>query len=74
MPNNTHINKIIYCDRTLLDMTDATALAPNIESGYSAYGADGAKINGTLVVNHIHIGSTEPSSSLGADGDIYLQI
>ena len=74
MPTNAYANKVVYFNQTLVDMTDATALAANIESGYSAYGADGAKINGTLVVNHIHTGSTEPSSSLGTDGDIYLQI
>jgi hypothetical protein len=33
------------------DTSDATAAAGNIESGYTAYGAAGTKVTGTLVKN-----------------------
>lgn len=41
-------NKVQLGDGTVLvDMTDATASADKIVSGYTAYGADGSKITGT---------------------------
>ena len=54
------------------DTTDATAGSGQILSGYSAY-TNGAKVSGSVVIQHYYTGSTAPSSSLGADGDIYLQ-
>lgn len=54
------------------DTTDATAGSDQILSGYSAY-TNGAKISGSVVIQHYYTGNTAPSSSLGVDGDIYLQ-
>lgn len=54
------------------DTTDATAGSGQILSGYSAY-TNGAKVSGSVVIQHYYTGSAAPSSSLGADGDIYLQ-
>jgi hypothetical protein len=52
MPN---VNKVIYCDQTLMDMTDATADASKIARGYTAYLADGSKATGTLDISHYYI-------------------
>lgn len=41
------INVVSYAGRTLVDMRDATATAPVITTGYTAYGADGGKLTGT---------------------------
>lgn len=41
------INKVIYGNNTLIDITDTTATADKILSGYTAYGADGVKVIGT---------------------------
>lgn len=54
------------------DTSDATATANDIVSGVTAY-VNGEKITGTLVVQKYYTGSSEPSSSLGNDGDIYLK-
>lgn len=54
------------------DTTDATAGSGQILSGYSAY-TNGAKVSGSVVIQHYYTGTTAPSSSLGADGDVYLQ-
>ena len=54
------------------DTTDATAGAGQILSGYSAY-SNGAKLDGSLVIQHYYTGSDAPDASLGVDGDIYLQ-
>ena len=48
------------------------ATTGDIVVGKSAW-ADGSEILGTLVINRYYTGSGVPSSSLGTDGDIYLQ-
>lgn len=70
---NQYKNKVVYFNETLMDISDTTATAANIQSGYSAYLASGQKVNGQLVIQHYYTGSSAPSSSLGEDGDIYLQ-
>lgn len=45
------VNKVIYGNQTIIDLTDATITGSNeadkILSGYTAYGADGSKVTGT---------------------------
>ena len=53
------VNKVIYGNRVLVDLTDATATAANIIEGYTAYGADGNKIVGTASNQTLVISDTE---------------
>lgn len=57
----------------LMDLTDTTASAGDVVSGKAFYGANGSKVTGTLTIQHYYTGTTEPSASLGVDGDIYLR-
>lgn len=45
------VNKVIYGNETIIDLTDATITgsseADKILNGYTAYGADGSKVTGT---------------------------
>lgn len=53
--------------------SDATAAAGDIVSGQTAY-VNGSKVTGDLIINKYYTGSTTPSSSLGSNGDLYLQV
>lgn len=55
------------------DVSGVTAGASDVVSGKTIVSSAGATVNGTLVIQHYYTGTTAPSSSLGADGDIYLQ-
>lgn len=45
MPN---INKVVFGNNTLVDMTDATAVSSDLMLNKTAYGASGAKITGSF--------------------------
>jgi len=48
MATNPYVNKVIFGSATLVDLTGTTATADKILTGYGAYGADGAWMDGTI--------------------------
>lgn len=47
------ISKVIFGNTTVIDITDSTVSASKLKSGETAYGADGTKITGSLVVPEV---------------------
>lgn len=66
-------NKVIYGGNTLIDLTSDTVTTEDLVQGTTAHDKSGALITGTLVIQKFYTGTATPSSSLGNDGDIYLQ-
>lgn len=68
------VNKVIFDNETLIDITDSTITADTILDGYEGYSKSGSKITGNVVVHRYYTGTADPSSSLGSDGDLYLKV
>lgn len=66
-------NKVVYYGQTLIDLTDTTATASDVVSSKYFYNAAGEKQSGSLTISTIRTGSGTPSSSLGSNGDVYIQ-
>lgn len=66
------INKVVYNNETLIDLTNDTVTTNDLVKGVVAHDKSGTKINGALVVRTVYTGNETPSNSVGIDGDIYL--
>jgi hypothetical protein len=49
MAENPHVNKVVYGDTTLIDISDTTAEQSNVLQGKYFYNASGAKVQGTAI-------------------------
>ena len=68
------VNKVNYGGRKVLDISDTTATAADVAAGKYFYNADGDKAAGTQVIQTYYTGTSDPSASLGSDGDVYLKV
>lgn len=66
-------NKVVYGGNTIIDLTPTTATAADVAQGTVFFGRDGVQTTGSLAFVTYYTGSSAPSSSLGNNGDIYLQ-
>lgn len=74
MASNPYVNKVALADgTTLIDLTNDDVTAGDVKSGILFHKPNGESGVGSLVLAHYYTGSSAPSSSLGNDGDIYLQ-
>lgn len=56
------------------DTTPTTATESDVASGKVFFKSDGSQSSGTLSFVTYYTGSSDPSSSTGSDGDIYLKV
>lgn len=67
------VNKFVYNGIVKIDLTEDTVDVDKLLSGYTAHKKDGTIITGEVDFVTYYTGSSVPSSSLGINGDIYLQ-
>lgn len=68
------VSKIVYDGRALIDLTADTVTADALLSGTTAHDKAGNVVTGVLTFATVYTGSGAPDASLGADGDIYLDL
>lgn len=66
------INKVVYGSRTLIDLTGDTVSADHMVYGTTAHDKAGNAITGTIVLQEFRTGTSEPSDSVGNNGDLYF--
>lgn len=67
------VNQVYFGHHKVMDITDTTAEAGDVLSGKQFYANSGVRTTGTLVVPQILYGTTDPTSSQGSDGDLYIK-
>ena len=68
------VNKVVYGSRTLVDLTQDTVASDKLVRGYTAHDKAGNAITGALKIQVYRTGSGAPISSLGEEGDLYLDL
>lgn len=74
MPN-PYKNKVQLSDGTILiDISSDTVTAGTMLSGTTAHDKSGASITGSVNFVTYYTGTSDPTGSLGTNGDIYLKV
>jgi len=75
MPDQ-HINKVVYGSTTLLDLTDTTATASEVLSGYSFHDKTGALVQGskTIDLTTVTVTPTNTTQVIAPGDEYYLNI
>lgn len=68
------VSKVNFGGDTLIDLTNDSVDAASLLKGKTAHNKAGDKVDGTLDVISVRVGSGIPSADLGSDGDIYLDM
>lgn len=67
------INKVDFGNTTLIDISNDTVTANTLLSGATAHDNSGTQISGAVQFVTYYTGTSDPSASLGNNGDIYLK-
>ena len=68
------VNHVIINGETVVDLRDDTVSAGKLLKGVTAHDKTGAAITGTVSFTTVYTGSGAPSTGIGSDGDIYLDL
>lgn len=58
MANNQYVNKVVYDNNTLIDISDTTAIGSDVRKGKVFYRSSGSRITGTLAIKYKDITGT----------------
>ena len=68
------VSKVDFGRTTLVDLTGDSVNAASLLRGKTAHNAAGEQVVGEVDLINVYTGSGEPSTDLGSDGDIYLDM
>lgn len=68
------VNHVIINGETVVDLRNDTVSAVKLLKGVTAHDKTGAAITGTVSFTTVYTGSGAPSTGIGSDGDIYLDL
>lgn len=68
------VNHVIINGETVVDLRNDTVSADKLLKGVTAHDKTGAAITGMLSFATVYTGSGAPSTGIGSDGDIYLDL
>lgn len=69
--NGNRVNKVVYGQNVLIDITDTTAEAEHVVSGYVIHKADGSKVTGTANLTLVGDGGTvEDDTYIPGEGGV----
>lgn len=68
------ISKVDFGKTTLIDLTGDSVNAASLLRGKTAHNAAGEQVVGEVDLINVYTGSGEPSTDLGSDWDIYLDM
>lgn len=68
------VNHVIINGETVVDLRNDTVSADKLIKGATAHDKTGAAITGTLSFSTVYTGSGAPTTGMGSDGDIYLDL
>lgn len=78
MANNQYVNKVIYGNQTLIDITDTSFDEDKLPLGSIAYAASGERVVGKAIVHNVYSDTTANWNSkityVPEDGDIIIYI
>lgn len=67
-------SKVVFGNEVLVDLTGDSVTESALLSGYTAHDKAGNQITGEVTFSTVHTGNGEPSTSIGVDGDIYIDL
>lgn len=71
---NPYVNRVDLGNETLINLTTDNVVRGDVASGKYFHLPSGERTTGTLTFVTYRTGTTDPASSLGDDGDIYLKV
>lgn len=67
-----YVNKVVFGSDVKIDLTSDTVTSDTLASGTTAHDKSGTPITGTLSFRNLYTSTSEPTSTDGSVGDIWI--